>query len=187
MKKLTVLILTIVFLSFSSMAFAGKDSGFYLGAAFGYSSLDVAYDATGEDFDDNDQGFKVFGGYNFGIVPMFDLAVEGSYVDFGGAAGNIPSLGDVELDIKAYDIFGLACYNIGPVGIFGKVGYVWWDAGSGTPEFDESSSDMVYGIGVRVQIKSVSVRAEYELYKFDVEQIGDLDLDCISVGVAWTW
>ena len=188
MKKLTVLIITVVFLSFSSLAFAGKDSGPYIGAALGYSTVDVAYDAyDNENFDDNDQGFKIFGGYNFGLVPMFDIAVEASYVDFGDVSGTIPSIGNVGLDLKAYDAFALACYNIGPVGIFGKAGYVWWKMDSGLPEFDESSSDMAYGLGLKFQIKSITVRAEYELFKFDVDEIDDVDLDCISVGISYTF
>ena len=188
MKKLTVLILTVAFLSFSGAAFAGKDSGPYIGAALGYSSVDVAYAAyDGEKFDDNDQGFKVFGGYNFGLVPMFDVAVEGSYVDFGDVSGTLPSIGGVGLDLKAYDVFGLACYNIGPVGIFGKVGHVWWKMKSGLPEFDESSSDMAYGLGLKFQFKSIAVRAEYELFKFGVDDVDDVDLDCISIGISYTF
>ncbi len=186
MKKLTVLIFTIVFLSISSMAMAGKDSGFYVGASLGNTSLDIAMDdiSGGIDFDDNDMGFKVFAGYNFGLIPMFDFAVEGSYVDFGEISTPLPEpFADLDFGLTAYDIFGVACYNIGPFGIFGKVGHAWWETDSSFPSLDVSSSDMAYGLGLRFQFSSLAVRAEYEI--FDLE--GDIDLDYFSVGVSWTF
>jgi opacity protein-like surface antigen len=179
MKKLTVLILTIAFLSISNFAFAGKDSGPYIGASLGLSSLDLAEVNFDEINDDSDNGFKVFAGYNFGLVPMFDFAVEGSYIDFGEASVTDNSV-DLSIGLTGYDLFGVAAYNIGPVGLFGKIGHVWWDAESILG--DDSSSDMAYGIGVRFQFSSIAVRAEYEL--FDIE---DVDTDLISVGISWTF
>ena len=180
MKKLLVLIFTIVFMAISSSAMAGKDSGLYLGGSLGLSSLDIAEEDF--DFDDDDQGFKVFAGYNFGLIPMFDLAIEGSYVDFGEANATILEQ-DLDVGITAYDLFGVAGYNIGPVGIFGKVGHVWWDSEShSVPDLDASSSDMAYGIGLKVQFGSLAVRAEYERFEGDVA-----DVDLISAGVSWTF
>lgn len=181
MKKLLVLIFTIVFLSISSSAMAGKDSGFYIGGSIGQTSLDVEE----FNFDDTDNGYKLFAGYNFGLVPMFDIAVEGSYVDFGEVSETaVPLVGDVNASLTGYDLFGVAAYNIGPVGIFGKVGYVWWDGEISTDlgNFDDSSNDMAYGIGLRFQIRSIAVRAEYEI--FDIEGV---DVDLISVGVSYTF
>ncbi len=188
MKNFFVLILTVVILSISNFAFAGKDSGPYIGAALGYSSVDIAYNAYDtRSIDDNDQGYKVFAGYNLGLIPLFDIAVEVSYVDFGNVSGRVPSIGDVGMDLKGYDVFGLVCYNIGPVGIFGKVGNAWWKMESGIPDFDKSSSDMAYGLGLKFQFKSIAVRAEYELFKFDVDEADDVDLDCFSVGISYTF
>ena len=187
MKKLTVLILTIAFLSISNFAFAGKDSGLYIGGSLGNTSLDVAIAEAegGFSLDDSDFGYKVFAGYNFGLIPMFDLAVEGSYIDFGEISESIPVVGDVGLGITAFDLFGVAAYNIGPIGIFGKVGQVWWDGDFSTDlgSFSESDNDMAYGIGVRFQFSSIAIRAEYE--RFDIE--GDVDLDFISAGISWTF
>lgn len=182
MKKLLVLTFTIVFLSISSLAMAGKDSGLYIGGSLGQTSLDI------EDFnfDDDDNGYKVFAGYNFGLVPMFDIAVEASYIDFGEVSETaVPIAGDVNVGVTAYDLFGVATYNIGPVGIFGKVGHVWYDGEISTENlgnFDDSSNDMAYGVGLRVQFSSLAVRAEYEM--FDIEGV---DVDFISVGLSWTF
>ena len=190
MKKLLVLIFTIVFLSISSLAIAGKDSGIYIGGSLGNTSLDVAIAEAGEgfSFDDNDMGYKIFAGYNFGLVPMFDFAIEGSYVDFGEISTALPDpfTDDLDFGVTAYDLFGVACYNIGPIGVFGKVGHVWWDgeiSSSDIGSFDTSDNDMAYGIGVRFQFSSIAVRAEYE--KFDIDS--DVDLDFFSVGLSWTF
>ena len=183
MKKLTVLIFTIVFLSISSLAIAGKDSGLYIGGSIGYTSFDLAVNAIEEEgvsFDDNDTGWKIYAGYNFGLVPMFDLAIEGSYVDFGEASISILDEDIGSIGLTAYDLFGVACFNVGPVGIFGKVGNVWWDAES--IDIDESSSDMAYGAGLKVQFGSLAVRAEYERFEVDAA-----DVDFISAGVSWTF
>ena len=186
MKKLTVLVFTLFFLSISSLAMAGKDSGFYIGGSLGSTSLEVAIDDVSEGFnlDDDDMGYKIFAGYNFGLIPMFDLAVEGSYVDFGEISTPLPeSLVDLEMGLTAFDLFGVASYNIGPFGIFGKLGHAWWDADFNFAGMDDSSSDMAYGIGLRFQFSSLAVRAEYEM--FDIE--GDVDLDFFSVGLSWTF
>ena len=41
---------------------------------------------------------------------------------------------------------------------------------------------MAYGVGIKFQIGSAAVRAEYE--RFEVE---DADIDFISAGVTWTF
>ena len=181
MKKLTVLIFTIIFLSISSSALAGKDSGPYIGASLGSTSLDIAESTV--DFDDDDLGYKIFAGYNFGLIPMFDFAIEGSYVDFGEAS-TVVVTDNLDIGVTAWDAFGVACYNIGPVGIFGKVGHVWWKTDSNilSDILDKSSSDMAYGIGARIQFGSLAVRAEYEMFDIDIT-----DVDYFSVGISWTF
>lgn len=179
MKTLKIMIFCIVFLSVSGIASAGQETGMYLGGSLGYTSLDITQATVA--FDDNDKGFKIFGGYNFGLVPFIDLAVEGSYVDFGEAAtASIP----LDVGVTAWDIFGVACLNMGPIGVFGKVGQAWWDSEATTLStiLDHSSNDMAYGIGVRFQIGSAAVRAEYEYFDMEIA-----DINFFSVGVSWTF
>lgn len=181
MKKLIVLMMITAFLSISSPAFAGKDTGPYIGGSLGYTSLDIA-EAT-VNFDDNDQGYKIFAGYNFGLIPMLDFAIEGSYVDFGDAS-TVVITDNLDIGVTAWDAFGLACFNMGPIGIFGKVGHVWWksEANILSDLLDESSSDMAYGVGARIQFGSIALRAEYEIFDIDV-----VNVDYFSVGLSWTF
>ena len=110
---------------FSASAYAGADSGFYIGAGVGQASVDGDLDGGegGFSFDGDDTAYKLIAGYNFGIIPLVDLAAEIEYVDLGK-----PDDGGVEVDASAIAAFGLVGVNLGPIGVFGKVGMASWDA-----------------------------------------------------------
>ena len=177
MSKLISLGCAIVMLCASSVASAGAESGFYLGASAG--NADSSVDSGNISFDDSDTGYKVFLGYNFGVIPFLNLAVEGSYVDFGKAKGN-----NVDTQVTGVDAFGLVGFNLGPIELFAKYGAINWDAKvtglTGTA--DESGTDPAYGIGLQFQLGSLGVRAEYE--RFDLDQV---EIDFASVGVSYTF
>lgn len=166
--------------------FAGTESGFYLGAGVGQASIgDIDPSNSGEiNFDGTDTGWKVFGGYNFGWIPFLDLAVEGGYVDFGKPDDTVNNV-KVKVDTEAWDLFGLVGVNLGPVGLFGKVGILDWDAnasGGGTSVSDQGT-DPAYGLGLRFKIGSVEIRGEYEY--FDVDAANDVSL--LSASGVWTF
>ena len=186
MKKIKVLIFSLVFLSISSLATAGQETGPYIGGSLGYTM--IHFERANWDDSDNDLGYKVFAGYNFGLIPFLDLAIEGSYVDFGEASRDLmppnPWGTNLEVGITAWDAFGLACFNVGPVGIFGKVGQVWWDSKANvmTLAYEKSSNDLALGVGVRFQVGSATIRAEYEYFDINI-----IDVNFFSVGVSWTF
>ena len=166
----------------SAPAFAGADSGFYIGAGVGQASvgdIDDVEDVGDIDFDGDDTGYKLIAGYNFGIIPLIDLAVEGAYVDFGK-----PEDGLVEVDANAFAVFGLAGVNLGPVGIFAKAGMFSWDADAsiGNESFSDDGTDPAYGVGARFQIASFQIRAEYEYFDADPAA-----LDLISASLLYTF
>lgn len=178
MKKFTVLALCIALLSIAGVASAGKETGPYIGGSLGWSAIDVSSGSV--DFNDDDLGYKIFGGYNFGIIPLLDLAVEGSYVSFGKASS--AQIAKQDLETTGWDLFGLAALNLGPVGVFGKVGQIWWSSDSNIPQLDDSGNDMAYGIGLRFQIGSLGIRGEYEYFDLKGANVGML-----SAGVSWTF
>lgn len=153
----------------SNTAFAGADSGFYIGAGVG----DASYDE--QDFDENDTGYKVFGGYNIGFIPLVDFAVEASYVDFGSPSNTV-----LDVEATGFNAFGLAGLSFGPFGIFAKAGMLNWD--SDTTFGGDSGTDPAYGLGARFAIGSFAVRAEYELYDLD-----GVDIDMVSVSGVFTF
>ncbi len=165
---------------------AHADSGFYVGGSIGRSVLDASVsdpDAGSLSFDDGDSAWKGFAGFNIDAF-VIDLAVEGGYVDFGQPSDRIAG-NDVELDLTGWDVFGLAGVELGPVGVFGKAGFIDWSADAslnGTRVGSDSGTDPAYGIGMRFSLFSAEIRGEYEY--FDVE---DVDASLLSVGVVWTF
>ena len=178
MRKGFVIFLGLAILSITGAANAGNKTGPFIGGSLGYANTDVSKGSN--NFDDDDLGFKIFGGYNFGVIPLLDLAVEGSYVDFGQASSS--GIIKQEVDVTGLDLFGLAALNLGPIGVFGKVGQIWWNRDSNINELDDSGNDMAYGLGARFQIGSFGIRAEYEYFDLDSSDIG-----IFSAGVSWTF
>jgi opacity protein-like surface antigen len=186
MKLLPALTLGLaVMATFPTTTMAGTESGFYLGAGVGEASAgDVDGSQIGSstdlDFDGSDTGWKIFAGYNFGWIPLVDLAVEGGYVDFGKPDDN-----GLEVNADGYDAFGLVGVNLGPVGLFGKVGVIAWsvDASTSVASGSDDGTDPAYGIGARLKFGSLEVRAEYEYFDVDVAD----DLSLISASGVWTF
>jgi outer membrane immunogenic protein len=166
--------LTGLFLSIPTAVVAGADSGFYLGLGYGDATTE------GTAFDESDPGYKVFGGYNFGFIPLVDLAIEASYADFGN-----PSAGIQNAEVTGFSVFGLAGLSFGPFGIFAKAGVIDWDADTsdGTVSNRESGTDPAYGIGARLALGSFAVRAEYEIYDLD----SDLEVGMASISGVYTF
>ena len=180
MKKLLVLICGIFILSISGFASAGQESGLYLGGSLGASSIDVLQQEI--DYDDNDFGYKIFAGYNFGIIPFIDLGVEGSYIDFGEASYNSGT--DYNVGLTGWDLFAVGAVDFGPVGVFIKVGQIWWDIDSDTLSsiLDNTGNDMAYGLGLKFKVLSLTVRTEYEYFDTDMGDMG-----FVSAGISWTF
>jgi len=155
--------------------FAGAESGFYLGAGIGDASLEAT------NFDQSDSATKIFGGYNIGLVPFLDVAIEASYVDFGKPNTVIGST-PVSYELTGLNAFGLVGLSFGPFGFFAKAGLINWDSDSviGTTKSSDSGTDAAYGIGARFQISSLALRAEYEVYDISSSSVTDLAMFSIS-------
>lgn len=180
MKKLLATSLVLTACSFPLVSWAGTDSGLYIGGSVGQSSVEEDF-GGGVNFDEEDTGYKLMLGYNFGVLPLLDLGIEADYRDFG----TFESGGVVSVDVVTYDIFGVAGFNLGPVGLFGKLGYSNSDIDAVVADVEESDSDSAtaYGVGAKIQLGSIAVRAEYEV--FDLDSVDDLNM--LSVGATVTF
>jgi outer membrane immunogenic protein len=145
----------------------------YIGAGVGKSAVEI------DAFDEDDSSSKLIVGYIFDL-PAVDFSVEANYVDFGSPRHE-PS--GTELDLTGIDAFAVAGVDFGLVGLFAKAGVLAWDGDAVAPGFSMSDdgTDSAYGIGVRFNIRSLVVRAEYE--KFDVDSTDDLDM--VSASLLW--
>jgi opacity protein-like surface antigen len=162
MKLSKAIILTTLLFSFflTSTAFAGAESGVYVGAGAGNSNIEGPIGSS--TFDTDLTGYKLILGYNFGLVPLIDAAIEGSYVDMGKE-----STGGIEYSQTSFNGFGLLGLSLGPFGLFAKAGIASWEGETtiGGLKSTESGTDPVYGVGVRLHILHVTGRLEYEYYE----------------------
>ncbi|MEJ2514907.1 MAG: outer membrane beta-barrel protein [Gammaproteobacteria bacterium] len=156
-------------------AHAGADSGFYFGGGVGQSMVESRDNIDGESFkfDGDDTGYKLIGGFNFGLVPLVDLAAEVSYVDLGKPDDTV--LGEtLSAELDGFTAFGLAGFKLGPVGLFAKAGVISWDAKYrlGSLSDSDDGTDPAYGLGARFQLGSFAIRGEVEY--FDIDDIDDV-------------
>ena len=177
LKKIRILFvfLTVTVLMMPGTANAGAASGLYIGGGAGDTTVKV----SDSDFDASDTSYKIFGGYNIGFIPLVDLALEASYVDFGKPTSN-----DVSVEASGLNAFGLAGLSFGPFGIFAKAGIISWNTDTTVSgvSTEETGTDPAYGIGARLAIGPFAVRAEYEL--FDLE---NTDLGMASISGVFTF
>jgi OOP family OmpA-OmpF porin len=169
-------------------------SGFYAGAGVGQFNVNIddidQTDNAIEKLDDGDAAWKAFVGYR--INPY--LALEAAYIDFGtpnsrsSASG---SSGDYRVDISGFAPYVIGTIPIGPVELFGKVGYYFYDVDLRVdlddplaPDVDSSKSDedLLYGVGVGMTFfEHLNARLEYERIDSDVLD----DADALWVSASW--
>jgi len=161
-------------------------SGFYVGGGVGQFNVKIDdIDDTNnaiERLDDDDTAWKAFVGWRFNPY----IALELSYIDFGNPNGRATasgSSGDYQVDLSGFAPYIIGTLPLGPVELFGKVGYYFYDVDLKAdiddplrPDFDSSSSneDLVYGVGVGMTFfEHLNARLEYE--KIDADRLDDAD------------
>jgi hypothetical protein len=161
-----------------------NDEGFYLGGGVGQFNLKLddvdQTDEAIESLDDSDTAWKAFAGWR--MNPYFSL--ELAYVDFGRPSDRFETAGsggDFSADISGFEPSILGTIPLGPVELFGKVGYLFYDVDASVdldngPGFDSSSSeqDFTYGGGVGMTFFGrLNARLEYQ--RIDSDVISDSD------------
>jgi OOP family OmpA-OmpF porin len=173
-RSLAVLATGLLFCAGPALA---ADRGFYAGAGVGLATLEVddVLD-LGVDFDEDDVGFKLFGGYRF--FPW--LGVEGAYFN-GGKPGIRESDGTLSasMEIEVQGLIAAAVFSL-PVGerfeLFIKPGVAFWDAettirirdqsGSFGGDADDSGSAFFLGGGAAFNFtENLATRLEYEWFE----------------------
>ncbi|HEX7113884.1 MAG TPA: outer membrane beta-barrel protein [Steroidobacter sp.] len=180
--------------STGAWAQTGNDEGFYLGGGVGQFNVDIDdiddTDEAIERLDDDDTAWKAFIGWR--LNPYF--ALELAYIDFGAPSDRFEasgSSGDFELDVSGFAPYLIGTWPIGPVELFAKVGYYFYDVDVSididdptAPDFDSSADDedLLYGFGVGLTFfERLHARLEYEKIDSDVLD----DADAIWLSGAW--
>jgi len=141
----------------------------YLGGSIVQTTVEL--DKTSFDFDEDDTGVKIFGGWTF----FKFIGLEAGYYDMGSPENN-----QGKLDVRA---LGFSARGILPIGkkfeLFAKAGYLAWDVESTLLNDDDVAS--AYGAGVAwVFGDHLSIRAEYEILDHD-----EISMDLYSLGAAF--
>lgn len=161
-----------------------NDEGLYVGGGVGQFNLKLddvdQTDEAVERLDDDDTAWKAFVGYR--MNPFF--ALELAYVDFGRPSDRFEtsgSDGDFAADISGFAPYVIGTFPVGPVELFGKIGYYFYDIDASIdlddgPDLDSSSSeqDLTWGGGVGMTFfERLNARLEYE--RIDSDVIDDAD------------
>jgi len=161
-------------------------------------------DTATTSFDNKGPGYGFVVGYR--LYPW--LAVEGGYLDLGkvayriisdGAQLGTPASSNLSLNAKTSGI-AVSALGILPLSyrweVYGRVGamfatnrlnlFITDSLGQAAAEVSGSKTNLLAGAGVSMSIAEVySIRAEYQrVFAVQSEQVGDGDVDVISVGVT---
>jgi opacity protein-like surface antigen len=180
--------------SAASIAHADNNAGFYVGGGVGQFNVQIDdiddTDNAIQRLDENDTAWKAFVGWRFNPY----IGLELSYIDFGNPNGRATasgSSGDYQVDLSGFAPYVIGTLPLGPVELFGKVGYYFYDVDLKVdidnpvqPDFDSSTSDedLVYGFGVGMTFfEHLNARLEYE--KIDSDRLDDAD--ALWLSGAW--
>lgn len=179
----------------SSVSYAEDNAaGVYLGAGVGQFNVQIddidQTDNAIERLDDDDAAWKAFVGYRFTRF----VAVEAAYMDLGkpnGRSSATGSSGDYRVRIKGFAPYVIGTLPLGPVELYGKAGYYFYDADVRfdfddplAPDVDSSKSDedFIYGVGIGATFfDRLNARLEYE--RVDSSVIDDAD--ALWLSASW--
>ncbi len=184
----------------AAMALAGApalaDAGGYVGVGLGQATIEVdggdvdggeGFLVTVPDFDENDTGYKIYGGWMFND----NIGVEFAYIDFGSMDDNFGFNGAESLEVEAdgFTLELLGNIPLGPVDLFAKIGMLSYDADVtlnpvplGSVSAGVDGEDLAWGVGAAVNIgESFSIRAEYE--GFELDDVDEVSLISVSAQI----
>jgi OOP family OmpA-OmpF porin len=160
----------------------------YAGGSLGRASLEGSPADLDLDFDfeGDDTGYKLFGGYRF----FRYLAIEASVFDLGNIEDSVLGF-TVQADLKGLDAYAVGVLPAGRVvQFFGKAGYARWDFEAAIFDDaerltrDDSGTDFTYGIGATFRLsRHIALRAEWEV--FELETADNLSFASVGIEVGF--
>jgi hypothetical protein len=173
-------IITLAFLVIASMSSAEVETGLFLGGSIGQSFLKTNFSDEDSQFDEKNLSYRFFIGWR----PIRFLTVEAGYRDFGKLEDKLDGE-RVTSKTTAFDMFVVPMIPIGPIDLFAKSGAAKWNADSslGNNNQDEDGTDFIWGAGIALRIKSLSIRLEWE----ELESDYHARLGMVSTGLSYTF
>jgi opacity protein-like surface antigen len=186
-----------LFLLLSANAAGAADLlGLYAGGAVGQADVNSqqSFNSMLLDFDVHHNAWKVM----LGVRPVSLVGAEIEYVDFG-QPHRANAIGITSVNDKAAALYGLLYLPL-PVpyfDVFGKVGLARLEndvtahlplacpvgfPSCGLFQLNRTNTQLAYGGGAQIKIKSLSVRVEYERI-----QASDGNPELFSIGLTWSF
>jgi len=169
-------------LAIGAVGTASADTGPYLGASIGSTTVDENFE--GVRLDTDSMAYRFVGGFQMGDV----LGLEIGYQDFGNLdeliiTGQTSSL--TRLAAAGWTLGGtLGLPLTDQVSLFGRAGVFYWDADitiDGIPVHVPQDDNPYYGAGARVNLsRNLSLVGDWSRYELD-----DVDTDVISLGLLY--
>lgn len=168
-----------------------EEMGLYAGGGIGQASLGFSGNDFGQRFDDirlDDNAFAWKAWAGLQLLPVIGLEV--SYHRFGSVDDASPAQ-QAALDADTVALFARGIMPLGPLHLFAKVGYHFYDTEASLEVADEAlrlgerqeGQELAFGAGAGVDLGDLTLRAEYELFLAD----GIDDLNMISLGVSYSF
>jgi hypothetical protein len=159
--------LLVVCMAFVSSMAVAED--FYVGAGAYAASINDSID--GAKVDDTNTAMAVFVGWR----PIELVGVEAGYYDLGKY--DIRS-STYQLDAKAYTLAGVLTFDMGPVGVYGKLGAAYSDLKVNGSSYSESSTKPFGALGAYVDVMDT-----FYVYAEAMRIQADVDIDMLGLGV----
>lgn len=184
-------ILALLVLILSPVAAHAEDVGFYVGGNVGNASMAVNSNYFDDDIgdinlDSSTSSWKGYAGIQF--LPF--LSLEGGYTRFGDISDTTPEV-RARLKADTLALFARGVLPVGPLQLFAKGGYHFYDADIAVRRFrdddglseGDSGRELAFGAGAGFELGAFTLRAEYEIFLVD-----DLDdLTMASIGVTYSF
>ena len=173
--------------SFAQAKGPAADTGFYVGGSLGQASVNDFCDGL-SNCEDKDTAWRVFGGYQANR----NFSVEVGYTDLGEVSGSFGA-STVKAAATALELVGIGSFPVtNELSLYGKIGIYRGETDvTGTGLFSgsvsDSNTDLTFGVGIRYDFsRNLGLRAEWQRYSdFGGSDIGEADVDALSVGLVW--
>jgi len=190
-KSIVLRAITVAAAGALTLVWNSANAQWYAGASFGQSKMkDASSQLVGTSFDDTDNAWKVYGGYQF----HRNVGVEFGYINLGTFKGSGGGLSDNwkanGINVSAVGTWPLA----NEFSLLGKLGFTRWSVddkfsvGAASGSAKENGIDLSLGIGAQYAFtKQWAVRAEYEVFKNVGKEAttGKSDIDVLSIGAVY--
>jgi len=199
MKKIKLgLVAAVLLAGVSGSALATEVGKLYGAIDVGQTTVKSFCDGTlaGETCDDAGMGFRGAVGYQ--VMP--NLAVEASYANYGTAEFNDNAGFTVDGNVTGFQFSAVGSYPVADAfSLTGKLGLALTNgeldaniAGFGSAKFDDDTTTLAWGIGVRYDINtSIAVRAQYESLgkiSFDsTDPTAESDVNLLTAGIVFNF